>query len=613
MTTVELFKDIGLYMSMKKTIDFASKATQNTWFSSKVSKTVSNVAFNKLQNLLHIPMDYGEALEYTYVRFKSLDSSGRVYYYFIHSATLIDDTTVAFQLVLDPIQTFMCEWEIGECMVNRKHCDRWNKTSSLPIWDKPNIEGIITNYISNFKTELVDEIAYEVSGKTYYISLATIALIYKTSDSLKIGYAVIGMAKDTTIPISITVKYVYSRMGYQSYEITFPKLTEFSNNTVYTSMGIDPESALACAVIPFNIINGTTSFDATTLKLTITGETSFSSEPVYIGTLDCGMICEYSLYGITQSKTYEMGFSRPSKPSNGIEASSVYEPAMYKEPYIKRSIINGSGTFNMDVPDLIINKSDNDITFTAMFGTSSQLIKANILDSDYDVAKEEGMAISQMADTIDVFTNAWLTYTLTQRDSDRNILNNTLNQQAISNLLFMGYGGALVGSRGGGEGYVKGLGAATLPAVALASGASLVGSAVNNHYAWENQKEEERKIQNQAQRISISGTNGAVNILKQDAYISAIEMKCDDVNYNQAYNNYRYYGYEINEWQKPNIKSRKYFDYILTNGAVIDGALNQNIKEQIANIFDNGITIFHGDYTTTLDYPTYENIERSLL
>ena len=131
MTTVRLFKDIGLSMSFKKSIDFAGstpsaiKQNQTSWFNSRIDTTVTDVAFNKLQNLLHLPMDYGDALEFTYVRFDDLDDSGRYYYYFIANVTLVDDSTVAFQLVLDPLQTFMGEWSLGECMVNMGHIDRW--------------------------------------------------------------------------------------------------------------------------------------------------------------------------------------------------------------------------------------------------------------------------------------------------------------------------------------------------------------------------------------------------------------------------------------------------------------------------------------------------------
>ena len=610
MTTVELFKDIGLYMSMKKTIDFTSKTTQNTWFSSKVSKTVSNVAFNKLQNLLHIPMDYGEALEYTYVRFKSLDSSGRVYYYFIHSATLIDDTTVAFQLVLDPIQTFMCEWEIGECMVNRKHCDRWDKTSSLPIREKSNIEGIQATYVG-LSSDVIEH-------------TTTFDNQYSISTTRRVGAVVFTYTNNygfitafTPILFNDDYKYNTNHITISGTSYRMPDIEACYNNSLFTYLGVDPESVVSMIFLPYMPIQGSIS------KMVVSGD--FADYTWEFSNLEVTDFIKndsenYAAIKLEKKETrfFNINVTRPTKPSNNVAYSDTFEPALYKEPYIIRKFISLDGIFNEDVPDIIINQDSSTIYLKTQIAPSQQVITISWNDSfesPATLALNKGMALvtTVMPAAFDVVTNAWLTYSLTQRDADRAIINNNNIQSAVSNLLFMGYGGALVGSRGGGEGYAQGLGKATIPAVGLASVASIAASVVNAHFAWENQKEYERKIQNQAQQITISGNSAYDNAKDEFNNPIYVELKCDDENYNVAAKNFRYYGYEINEWQKPNIKSRKYFDYILTNGAVIDGALNQNIKEQIANIFDNGITIFHGDYTTTLDYPTYENIERSLL
>ena len=88
---------------------------------------------------------------------------------------------------------------------------------------------------------------------------------------------------------------------------------------------------------------------------------------------------------------------------------------------------------------------------------------------------------------------------------------------------------------------------------------------------------------------------------------------CDSENTKNYYQQFRKYGYEVNRFEVPNIKSRKYFNYIMTTECIIEGSMNGSIKQDLATIFDSGITIFHGDYCTELTYPTEENIERSLL
>lgn len=616
-------------MSMKKTIDFSSKAEQNTWFNSKVSKTVTNVAFNKLQNLLHIPMDYGEALEYTYVRFKNLDSSKRTYYYFIHSCTLIDDTTVAFQLTLDPIQSFMCEWSIGECMVNRKHCDRWSKTSTKPIRITPNNEGITSfNRISSAR-DFIDKIYLDMedgSVKTCVMFDIFIGITPSTTNS--------NFYENYIVPILVDYETGEIQEIYiSSFNYSEPT-TQYKGNSIYNvydgsyfvKMGVDIERVMFITVIPFDFLG-------------------FEVKRVHVSydIPDGGHVDEYRTVVVQNNKVYLNtndhinGYFRiessaklskeintyiptPTKPTSGISKPD-YEPPLYMEPYRFAGMATANGQ-SVNFPDICVDGSHSKITLTLSLSASNQSImiyagsEFTSFDNDLShilASAREGLFYEIKLDTFDIFSNNWLTYSLTQKSIDRQILSNDIINKSISNALFMGYGGALVGSRGGGLTNVKGIGSAVVPAVGLATAASVAGSVVDAHFAWENQKLQERKIQNQAQTVLSSGNNGYFNTILGINMISLVYMKCDDVNFNKAYENFRKYGYEINEWQIPNIRSRKYYDYILTNGAIINGSLNQQIKEEIANIFDSGITIFHADYSTTLDYPENENIERTLM
>lgn len=621
MTTVELFKDIGLDMTMKRTMDFGSKEEQDTWFTSKVTKTITDVAFNKLQNILKLPMDYGEALSYTYVRFKNLDSSGRLYYYFIAAIELVDDSTVALHLAVDPIQTFMTEWSVGPCMVNRKHCDRWGVGDNT-IWQKPNQDGIITDMhmlsLSSFKT----------------------ILTYSTHGDHPIGAVFISFKKDKrvyTLCSPVFIDNLGNRIRIYEDEDLYadaPSLFDFYNNTAFTLMNIDPDAITAISLVPF--------FPGNYAYAPGTGFTFEESGGIYRteDSSTSGVYYGMFYYSNIQRVTFEMHKSSPSKPVDGAIYDKNYEPALYKEPYMSYAMTSGDGAWDYTIPDTVVEQGYSNIYIRPIICPSSQVFDVVIGNDDSITAdgqmeaRAEGRAFKTNIATMDIFNNAWLTYCLTQRDSDRQILNNNNIQNAVSNLIFMGYGGALVGSRGGGMikdvpiydnatgvpksqqsvlGYKRGLNPGLTGAVGLAAGASVVTSLIDAHYAWENQKLQERKIQNKAQSVNISSNNGYWLVRYEQLYPTFIQMKCDNENFEKAANNFRYYGYEINEWQKPNIKSRKYFDYILTNGAIIEGSIPQDIKEQIAKVLDNGITFFHADYSTGTHYNDYENIERVLI
>ena len=71
MTDVKLVKDCGLYPSYKKIIDFTGTKSeiiqkQLAWINTFENDTFLDVNYNKFQNKLTLPIDYTEALGYTY-------------------------------------------------------------------------------------------------------------------------------------------------------------------------------------------------------------------------------------------------------------------------------------------------------------------------------------------------------------------------------------------------------------------------------------------------------------------------------------------------------------------------------------------------------------------
>lgn len=67
------------------------------------------------------------------------------------------------------------------------------------------------------------------------------------------------------------------------------------------------------------------------------------------------------------------------------------------------------------------------------------------------------------------------------------------------------------------------------------------------------------------------------------------------------------YGYKVNSLETINIHKRTYFDYIKTIGCNIIGNIPQKDLEEIRNLFDNGLTIWHNP-SYFLDYSVNNSI-----
>lgn len=686
MTSVQLFKDIGLNMSMKKTIDFPSKTAQNTWFNSHESTVVNDVAFNKLQNELHLPMDYGSALQYTYVRFSNLDQSGKIYYYFISDCALIDDSTVAFTLVLDPIQTFMCEYELDECMVTREHCDRWG-TGSQPIRKTPNNDGV--------------DAFYKVKGKQYLSGAEPglmMALLTVTSPTLKYhfsqyspntnpgdadyeldkgvfyGIALVStQTSNTGIPfkckykVSCTFPNMYTEVRETESTLRFPNLRSIINGEFQSSLPLPDDAIVSFTIVPAAYLPLEHEVDPVTqewiyifdntpelsIKASYSGgeyeiddvesagiivnttdriNVNWSTQPYISSDATFGLVVrspidmkeDFIIETIADSVWFV-----PTKPTDGVNASYIYEPALYMAPYTSRRIVKESGETILEIPD--VNMENHKIAVTSLMsagGINTCFIHTDMQQIGYggivdDTA--EGESATDLATTLDVFNDAWKNYVYTKRDTDRQLVSNQAWQRALDNLFFMSYGGALVGSRsasgkddpaknGGKGGLFPKFSKNMLGAVGLAAGASIATSLLDAHYMWQNQMIREKQIRNEPTSVANIGDGIQSLIMHMNNYVY-VTLQVDDINWERAYLNFKKYGYIVNEFEKPNTSSRKYFNYILTNGAIIKGNIPQAIKDEISAIYDAGITIFHGDYASTLDYEyiTKENIERSLI
>lgn len=82
------------------------------------------------------------------------------------------------------------------------------------------------------------------------------------------------------------------------------------------------------------------------------------------------------------------------------------------------------------------------------------------------------------------------------------------------------------------------------------------------------------------------------------------------------YNYFFHYGYKSNTFKKPNIKSRYYFNYIKMVGTNIKTNIDAEYKNELVNIYNNGITIWHyrnKDTFKGVNNYEYENAEMSLI
>lgn len=290
MTDVKLVKDCGLYPSYKKIIDFTGSKSeiiskQLNWINTFEHIDIFNANYNKFQNRLVLELDYEEALTYTYAVLQEITGTGiKPQFFFIQAVENltngIEDNghstpNVAITLSLDPIMTFMGEFSLDECMLNRGHVDRWDNGHIKR--KTPNYEGVdafnITKAVHDLQTEIPDvKIAICVltftSAYLRYKLEGTVSTEDKDTEMDKAIYQGVFLVDLDNPDTRLRTKVKFSAKDYEggnppalfidySYDgsIEFPSLNEIINGDFQSNAPVVDNAIISFTLSPVTLVD----------------------------------------------------------------------------------------------------------------------------------------------------------------------------------------------------------------------------------------------------------------------------------------------------------------------------------------------------------------------
>ena len=371
--------------------------------------------------------------------------------------------------------------------------------------------------------------------------------------------------------------------------------------------------------------------------------------------------------GSMQSSNIISSFIKPHKPLNNANYSDEYEPALYMNPVRSRKIISNDNTAIAEINDEIYINMCNDNTFiihqNISFSATSAYNYVTINDFDRATLNLLGFAFNKISYIYDFMSDEWAKYCVTQRDSDRMMMWTNIATSGIAEGGSTGVS-AGIGYRANMEraiatqndiGYAKEMSkyygtaqafspdlrhkyesqnkylnipnsqmyrAMSKSAMMMSGVGGITAFSSNAIHQGMAQRAKEKSIKNTPSGLATAG-NSTNAIMSEQIETSFVEMVVDSTSYALYKNIFMKYGYYIGYVIKPDIYSRKYFNYIKTNGAILTGNVNNMILSAIANILDSGVTIWHADncivyggqraITNKMYDYTKENIERSLI
>ena len=147
-STIYIMSGVPLNNSYEHTLYFETKEEQNNYFLDHTLKGLHKFTFLRPERIIKVAGDFANARSWNYLRFQNAD--GKWYYHFINKVEYINDSAVELHIELDVIQTFMFDWKLHECFIERTH----TKTDEFGEHTIP--EGLETGPLIRYHTQEIN-------------------------------------------------------------------------------------------------------------------------------------------------------------------------------------------------------------------------------------------------------------------------------------------------------------------------------------------------------------------------------------------------------------------------------------------------------------------------
>ena len=479
-------------------------------------------------------------------------------------------------------------FELYDSYVERRHMPRWNNagTELNPDWKPiyyPNAgQGVDGAYRKEADEDLTPPVTFITQPNKSFDPRFIVVFALDTAGQAKV-YIGIDVVDETGT--SVDVYHTYS-----SKKIFGVK--ELLDGTFYGNTGANISADFIQSITVVPVVAGLTE----TLKLNIAGGVFYLTfneiSPIFAQTysLGSGSGLGWVTLNFGVERLANMMFpeypdvtviepDHDAVPLDG-EYLDEHEPMMYLAPARIRKVTTSFGGEVFQVPD-IMAFSDY-FTVQNLFDMTGAVTyvfaKGDILEANAQGA----MGVLDAA-TLPIYNSAWKSYEAINKVGDE-IAYNAKQLQTFANGAAGTASNAIIGGAIGG---VLG-GAANIITGIVGTGSAMYGNA-------EELRAKQVTIRNSPCNVKSggSGLGAYVNRLTDIRYVT---LKIDDQSLEKLRFMYYWYGYHVNRVFKGTVdlSTREVFDFLKTNGAKVRGDLTAGAAQQIADIFDRGVTIYHG-------------------
>ncbi len=537
-------------LSNENQLTFANATAQYNYFSSLQKLEVTDFTYQRKDYSIRYPACVDDIINYNYVMYQNEAYTNKWYYAYIKQMRWVNDKVTDIIIETDPFQTFMFDLVYKASFVEREHVN----DDTIGLHTIP--EGLETGeYIAGDRTDTYFGDAHPVLMVTEYCQLSS------TSDTS--GYDMSDRSR---------IKQAGGTLGgvYQGCMFLLCGNDLAVQDLLYAYADAGKLDAIVGLFMAPDALTGFPT----------------SSSSWYYAVWSGGFAYAPFLYlpsytGVTNN----MGIFHIGKPYNGIDGVTPKNNKLYTYPYIYLLGTNNVGIDNIYRYEYFHDTEDEGVWLNyCRFQTHGVITPSCSIKTvplyykgvNYNYA--EGMPLGKYpicSYSGDVYTN-WLT---------QNGVN--IGISLASSGLQVVAGGVLSAS---GAGALAGAGQ-------IASGITGIASTLGSIY--------EHSLM--PPHIQGDVNTGDINFIRTGNNFSFYKMNIRAEMVTVIDNFFNMYGYKVNSVKIPNTTGRTNWNYVKTINANIEGLIPEFYLDEIKNMFNYGITLWHNP-TTFLDYSQTNSI-----
>jgi len=572
-TEVRLLFSVPLNNNYEHQLTFNSKSEQSSFFYNKTAHAFTDFTYVKEDGTLKVPRGRNKLYNCNYIMFRNNEFTDKWFYAFITKLEYVNPDTTKVHFEIDAYQSWMFEINYHQSFVVREHTQRWNSDGS-PVINTVD-EGL--NYGTDYETVLVQQ-HVPFDDVFFLVMVCTETMHGGSADKGLIKPVLNGSPQPLTYYIHpFRMNGTTPKTTWQGTEWTLSSLNDVLKGLYKQEGAVNNVAALY--VTEFLGID--MSYDGTTIAF----PSNFDPVTIQDGT------SMFNTYYLKDLPNY--GGKMKWLGSKYLGYANVTESKLLMYPYtvtlltdLKGDTVEIKNEYIQDKDLILMTKGSMGVSNKVSYHVANYLMNESDMENAGEVAMEHAL-INNNPNDVPIVTDLLSAYL----QGNRNSLATQTQQIALNSIMrTVGGGMSTIGSAVGRN------------PVGVAAGVGEMATAgVNSYFQLQGLMSKQKDLETVPPSLTKMGGNTAFdygNGLK-GVYIVKKQITAE---YRKKLSGFfKMYGYKVNELKMPNFKTRQHWNYVQTVGMNLTGNIPADDIATLKNMFNNGVTLWHGDWIGNYD------------